>query len=555
MLQELRVAEQRYRAVWEVLEGASVTEVARRFKVSRQSVHAWLRRYAADGGLGGLGDRSSRPHGCPHQMSPVTEAKIVEVRRSHPAWGADRIRYQLIKEDLPAPGRTSIYRALIRNGLVVPGRRRRRRSDYRRWERARPMELWQMDVVGGFHLADGTELKAVSGIDDSSRFVVSAMLVERTTAQPVCEALLAALRRHGIPEQILTDNGKVFTGRFGPAGSAAEVLFDRICAENGIRHLLTAPRSPTTTGKVERWHKTMRAEFLHDHDRQHARSADLQAALDEWVRHYNTERPHQALGMRPLVDRFRLAGSSVDTIAEPAPIPTRTKRRAVEPASSIVRLPGVQRWVDQHGLISLGGFRYRVPIVLAGEPVEAVAAEHLVRIFHREVLVAEHVQRRKPDTADQAEVRLRQGSRRPRPPSDGMAVIRVVDSSGYVSFAGTNYRVGNSWRGRQVQVCIVADSVQLSIDGRIVRMHPIRHDRSKEHGAFATPHGRPRHRQDAPAGVGVKATPLRGRPTGRALTPTPQPGAVSSDAEPPSPQQNDHVNHLPELIGQAGTGT
>ena len=108
-----------------------------------------------------------------------------------------------------------------------------------------------------------------------------------------------------------------------------------------------------------------------------------------------------------------------------------------------MRLPGVQRWVDQHGLISLAGFRYRVPIVLAGEPVEAVAAEHLVRIFHRDVLVAEHVQRRKPDTGQQhQEVRLRQGSRRPRRATDGLTVTRVVDSSGYVSFAGTNYRVG-----------------------------------------------------------------------------------------------------------------
>src|SRR5829696_6287464 len=206
MLVELRVGEQRYRAVWEVLDGASVTEVARRFGVSRQSVHSWLRRYAADGGLGGLGDRSLRPHGCPHQMSPVVEAKIVEVRRAHPAWGADRIGYQLGRDGtVPVPGRTSIYRALVRNGLIVPGQRRRRRADYRRWERARPMELWQMDVVGGFHLADGTEVKAVSGIDDSSRFGVSAKLVRRATAGPVCEALLAALRRHGIPEQILTD--------------------------------------------------------------------------------------------------------------------------------------------------------------------------------------------------------------------------------------------------------------------------------------------------------------------------------------------------------------
>jgi transposase InsO family protein len=525
MLVELRVGEQRYRAVWEVLEGASVTGVARRFQVSRQSVHAWLRRYAADGGLGGLGDRSSRPHSCPHQMSPATEAKIVEIRRAHPGWGADRIGYQLERDGIvPVPARTSIYRALVRNGLVVPGQRRRRRSDYRRWERARPMELWQLDVVGGFHLADGTELKAVSGIDDSSRFGVSAKLVRRATAGPVCEALLAALRRHGVPDQILTDNGKVFTGRFGPAGSSAEVLFDRICAENGIRHLLTAPRAPTTTGKIERWHKTIRAEFLTEHDYRHATLAELQQALDAWVAYYNTERPHQALGMRPPIERFQLAAGpkldpAVEVLLEPGLVPAG--RPVVEPAPQIVRLPGVQRWVDQHGLISLGGFRYRVPIVLAGEPVEAVAADHLVRIFHREVLVAEHVQRRKPDTAQQQEAALRQGSRRPRRPSDGLAVTRVVDSSGYVSFAGTNYRVGNRWRGRPAQVCIVAGSVQLSIDGQIVRMHPIRHDRAKEHGAFATPNGRPRHRQDAPAGAGVKAIPLRGRPTGQALTPTP----------------------------------
>jgi transposase len=117
MLQELRVGEQRLRAVWEVLDGASVSEVARRFKVSRQSVHTWLRRYAADQGLG---DRSSRPHGCPHQMSPVIEAKIVEVRRAHPGWGADRISYQLGRDGIgPVPGRSSIYRALLRNGLVV----------------------------------------------------------------------------------------------------------------------------------------------------------------------------------------------------------------------------------------------------------------------------------------------------------------------------------------------------------------------------------------------------------------------------------------------------
>jgi transposase len=123
MLWELQVAEQRYGAVRKVLDGASVIEVARRFGVSRQSVHAWLRRHAAEGGLGGLGDRSSRPHACPHQTSPVVEARIVGIRRAHPAWGADRIRYQLEKDGIgPVPGRTSVYRALVRHGLVAAAR-------------------------------------------------------------------------------------------------------------------------------------------------------------------------------------------------------------------------------------------------------------------------------------------------------------------------------------------------------------------------------------------------------------------------------------------------
>lgn len=103
-----------------------------------------------------------------------------------------------------------------------------------------------------------------------------------------------------------------------------------------------------------------------------------------------------------------------------------------------------------------------------------------------------------------------------------MSVARVVDSGGSVSFAGTPYRAGNAWRGRTLRVSIVAESVQLAHDGQIVRVHPIRHDRNKEHGAFATPRGRPRKpRQDAPDGADVKATPLRGRPAGRALTPAP----------------------------------
>ena len=82
-----------------------------------------------------------------------------------------------------------------------------------------------------------------------------------------------------MPGQILTDNGKVFTGRFNRP--PVEVLFDRVCRENGIEHLLTQPRSPTTTGKIERFHRALRAEFRTDRVFTSLRVA--QAELDEWV--------------------------------------------------------------------------------------------------------------------------------------------------------------------------------------------------------------------------------------------------------------------------------
>jgi hypothetical protein len=77
----------------------------------------------------------------------------------------------------------------------------------------------------------------------------------------------------------------------------------------------------------------------------------------------------------------------------------------------------------------------------------------------------------------------------------GPAVIRVVDTSGSVSFAGWSYRVGNPYRGASVTVAIVGRAVQISYQGAVVKEHPIRHDRSKEFGAFSTPNGRPRNRK------------------------------------------------------------
>jgi transposase InsO family protein len=198
-----------------------------------------------------------------------------------------------------------IWRALVRHHLIEPKAQRKKLRTFKRWERGRPMELWQLDVVGGVLLADATECKILTGLDDHSRFCVAAGIVPRAVARAVCGVFAQSLRTHGVPDEVLTDNGKVFTGRF--ASRPVEVLFDRICRENGITHRLTAPRSPTTTGKIERFHRSLRIEFLSG--RVFADLASAQSELDEWVLDYNTNRPHRGIGMATPAERFLTARS------------------------------------------------------------------------------------------------------------------------------------------------------------------------------------------------------------------------------------------------------
>src|SRR5919109_2799613 len=307
-MREMSVTEQRYQAVQGVLAaGRTVSDVASQWNVSRRTLHRWLGRYEGEG-LEGLGDRSHRPAHCPHQMSAAVEVLVLEMRRSHPYWGARRIAFELARKGVePAPSKSAIYRSLVRAGVIDPLQRQRRKETWKRWERAAPMELWQFDVVHGFALADGTAAKALTGIDDHSRYCVSARLMLRERTQAVCDGFSSALRTYGVPAQVLTDNGKVFTGRF--AQPPVEVLFDRICRENGVDHILTAPRSPTTTGKIERFHRTLRDDF---NTRQVFRNLKTaQEALDEWVSYYNTQRPHQALGDATPESRFRSGGSEL----------------------------------------------------------------------------------------------------------------------------------------------------------------------------------------------------------------------------------------------------
>lgn len=375
------MAEQRYQAVLAVIsDGETVTDVAARFGVARQTVHDWLAKYEA-GGLENLGDRSHRPRSCPHQIGSEVEVAIARIRTAHPAWGPRRIAFELGRGGLGAdrgavPSESAVYRALVRLNLIDPGGRRRRDRKWKRWERGAPMELWQMDTVGGFVFADGSRAKALTGLDDHSRFCVSAHLVVRESARRVCEGLTLALRRWGVPDQILTDNAKVFTGRFNQP--PVEVLFDRICRENGIGHLLTQPRSPTTTGKIERFHRALRTEFRTD--RVFANLSEAQRELDEWVAEYNTHRPHQALDMATPAARFLRS--------EPAPVTT------LRPLAGGGR-PGEDRgdgiWVTRRasavGAVCVSWQQVCLGVAAAGRPIDVWVTNQVLQFYDGDQLL------------------------------------------------------------------------------------------------------------------------------------------------------------------------
>ena len=150
----LSLVEQRLDAVRAVLDGAEIVEVAARMGVHRATVHRWVARYLS-GQLGGLADRSHRPHGSPRQVAEMVEVAVAEMRREHPRWGSRRIRLEMLRKPAPwtreglvVPSERTINRILHRQGLLRARPRKRPKDSYQRFERPGPMQLWQMDIVG-----------------------------------------------------------------------------------------------------------------------------------------------------------------------------------------------------------------------------------------------------------------------------------------------------------------------------------------------------------------------------------------------------------------------
>jgi transposase InsO family protein len=499
VLVELTMTEQRYRAVLEVQAGVPVTDVAERFGVSRQAVHRWVGWYR-DEGLDGLSDRSHRPHAHPGQTSPEVEAAICEMRRTHPRWGQRRIEFELGRNGCPGPipSVSTIYRVLVRHGLVDAVPRRRRRQDYRRWQREVPMELWQLDIVDGIRLADGSDTKIVTGVDDHSRFCVIATVVRRATSRAVCLAFADALQRFGIPDEVLSDNGKQFTGRFTQP-RPAEVMFERICRENGIVARNTKPRTPTTTGKVERFHQTLQRELLEQVE-VWPDIETAQAAIDAFRTQYNTNRPHQSLDMAFPADRFRprdtderlplrLPTTLSAAMSEPPQVPASTAvpstAALVTPAPLVLSTNGgdpvnlaveFTRIVPLSGNLGVGGQQLWLGPDRAGTTVTVWADTTVVHLLVNGVrlktvpsrLTVAHLQRL-----------LTEGAHPAYPPpfaavrsGDAIEVDRTVNPVGSVGLAGRQHPIGFQFAGQRVTVRIDRGLLQLIDNGVLLRSLP-----------------------------------------------------------------------------------
>ncbi len=385
------------------------------------------------------------------------------IRKDHPRWGPRRLRHELGKRGIrPLPGRATIYRMLVRNNLISPVHRRRRREDYISWERPEPMELWQLDVVGSVMMTDGTEAKVITGVDDQSRFSVIAKVVRRATGRAVFAAFVTAMQRCGVPSEVLTDNGKQFTGRFTKP-RPAEVLFEQICRENGITARLTKPRTPTTTGKVERFHQTQQRECLDG--RVFATIEEAQAAVDAFVAEYNFERPHQGIDDAYPADRFRPVSSGVDgvlpAVRVPAgllpftPTPVSAPRAPADPDAMVVsaepaeavevdrvvpsgNLMGPARaglqvtvWVDTERLHVLG---------VDGGRIKSTSSRLSLRDLAR--LRAEGGRPARPSPLPLVRPEL--------PPA--VEVDRLVSVNGCINIAGKQIAVGSPLAGQRVRI-------------------------------------------------------------------------------------------------------
>jgi transposase InsO family protein len=297
-----------------VVEGRSKSEVAREYKVSRRWVITLVQRFLTEGEAG-LVPRSRRPKRSPSQLAIEAEDEIVAVRKELVELGHDAgphtIAFHLQRRRGVSPSPSTIWRVLCRRGFIVPEPHKRPKSSYVRFEADQPNERWQLDITH-WRLADGSEVEILNIIDDHSRLVVGCDARRVFKAADVLACFRKAVDTWGVPAQMLSDNGAVFTGI--PRGGG-RVALELELINLGVTFRHSRPYHPQTCGKVERFHQTLK-NWL-DRQRPARSPRALQAQLDRFVGYYNTQRPHRALGRRTPTEAYQARPKATPL---PAPI-------------------------------------------------------------------------------------------------------------------------------------------------------------------------------------------------------------------------------------------
>jgi transposase InsO family protein len=279
-----------------LVEGRSLRQVAAATGRSKSWVHREVERFRA-GGEAALAPGKRGPKTAPNQTPPEIEDAVVALRKELTELGLDAgastIAYHLRRVGLAVPARATIHRILVRRGFVVAQPQKRPRSAWERFEATLPNECWQTDMTH-WQLATERHVEIVNFIDDHTRAVMASVAVEVATAADVVRIFYAATSVYGFPKSVLSDNGAIYTAAY--RGSHTGMEIELACLGITFKH--GKPYHPQTQGKVERYHRTLKAYLRR---RPPAKTlARLQTQIDRFVTIYNEERPHQARGCPPM---------------------------------------------------------------------------------------------------------------------------------------------------------------------------------------------------------------------------------------------------------------
>ena len=339
-----RKDEQRFDLVRQMRVGAvSVVELCRRFKISRKTAYKWRERYRI-GTLKGLQDRSHRPKRMAGQTSKLWLQRLRRLRVLHGTWGGRKLRECLGRGfgRRGVPSVTTISRWLKRWGLVEVRKRRLLGPILKRPE-VRPgrycHEVWTVDFKGWFRTGDGTRVEPLTVRDLYSRYGLGIRLLRRQGVKETQREFVRLFKEYGLPKRIRCDNGTPFGGA-GPTGltrlSAWWVKLD-------IEVEFITPGRPCENGAHEQFHRVYKAEVA-AHPKRGLISQQRRST--QWLRAYNEERPHEALGLKVPAQLYRKNSRAMPQRIKPWKYPRKWQTRWVR-GNGEINWQGKRRFVGQ----------------------------------------------------------------------------------------------------------------------------------------------------------------------------------------------------------------